>query len=184
MAGDSFRCGGRVGPAAHLHDERHRPKSTGSAQHPRPRGVLPGHHPSAGLACRGYRSRMASPKEILAVSGREVAISNPQKVYFPQTGHTKLDLVRYYLSVADGALTGVAGSPDGAQALRRRRGGRAVLPEAGARQPARLDPDGRADVSVGPDRRRDRRRRRGRPGVGGQPRLHRPEPASGPCRRP
>jgi bifunctional non-homologous end joining protein LigD len=54
---------------------------------------------------------MASPKEILAVSGREVAISNPQKVYFPQTGHTKLDLVRYYLSVADGALTGVAGRP-------------------------------------------------------------------------
>jgi DNA ligase D-like protein (predicted polymerase) len=54
---------------------------------------------------------MASPKEMLAVSGREVAISNPQKVYFPQTGHTKLDLVRYYLAVADGALTGVAGRP-------------------------------------------------------------------------
>ena len=37
--------------------------------------------------------------------------ANPDKVYFPQTGHTKLDLVRYYLSVADGALRGVAGRP-------------------------------------------------------------------------
>ncbi len=54
---------------------------------------------------------MATPKEILTVSGREVAISNPQKVYFPRTGHTKLDLVRYYLAVADGALTGAAGRP-------------------------------------------------------------------------
>jgi DNA ligase D-like protein (predicted polymerase) len=54
---------------------------------------------------------MATPKEILTVSGREVAVSNPQKVYFPRTGHTKLDLVRYYLAVADGALRGAAGRP-------------------------------------------------------------------------
>ena len=75
---------------------------------------------------------MPAPKEIIEVSGRTVAISNPGKIYFPQTGHTKLDLVRYYLSVADGALRGVTGRPDGAQALRERRGGRAVLPEARA----------------------------------------------------
>jgi bifunctional non-homologous end joining protein LigD len=54
---------------------------------------------------------MASPKTVIEVAGREVAVSNPQKVYFPRTGHTKLDLVRYYLSVADGALRGVAGRP-------------------------------------------------------------------------
>jgi bifunctional non-homologous end joining protein LigD len=54
---------------------------------------------------------MADPKTIIEVAGREVAVSNPQKVYFPQTGHTKLDLVRYYLAVADGALRGVAGRP-------------------------------------------------------------------------
>ena len=54
---------------------------------------------------------MASPKTVIEVGGREVAISNPQKVYFPRTGHTKLDLVRYYLAVADGALRGVAGRP-------------------------------------------------------------------------
>ena len=54
---------------------------------------------------------MADPKTIVEVAGREVAVSNPQKVYFPRTGHTKLDLVRYYLAVADGALHGVAGRP-------------------------------------------------------------------------
>src|ERR1700722_276880 len=54
---------------------------------------------------------MASPKTVIEAAGREVAVSNPQKVYFPRTGHTKLDVVRYYLSVADGALHGVAGRP-------------------------------------------------------------------------
>ena len=50
-------------------------------------------------------------KELLQVAGREVAISNPAKVYFPQAGYTKLDLVLYYLAVAGGALRGVAGRP-------------------------------------------------------------------------
>jgi bifunctional non-homologous end joining protein LigD len=54
---------------------------------------------------------MPDRKEILEVAGREVAVSNPGKVYFPRAGHTKLDLARYYLSVAAGALRGVAGRP-------------------------------------------------------------------------
>ena len=54
---------------------------------------------------------MAALGEILEVAGREVTISNPDKVFFLRTGHTKLDLVRYYLAVADGALRGVAGRP-------------------------------------------------------------------------
>jgi bifunctional non-homologous end joining protein LigD len=54
---------------------------------------------------------MPDRKEIIEVAGRSVPVSNPGKVYFPQTGHTKLDLVRYYLSVAGGALRGVAGRP-------------------------------------------------------------------------
>src|ERR1035437_8054256 len=54
---------------------------------------------------------MPDRKEILEVAGVTVAVSNPDKVFFPRTGHTKLDLVRYYLSVADGALRGVAGRP-------------------------------------------------------------------------
>ena len=59
----------------------------------------------------GYRCCMPDRKEILEVAGVTVAVSNPDKVFFPRTGHTKLDLVRYYLSVADGALRGVAGRP-------------------------------------------------------------------------
>jgi DNA ligase D-like protein (predicted polymerase) len=54
---------------------------------------------------------MATTKEILEIAGRQVTVSNPGKVYFPRTGHTKLDLVRYFLSVAPGALRGVAGRP-------------------------------------------------------------------------
>jgi bifunctional non-homologous end joining protein LigD len=54
---------------------------------------------------------MPDRKEIIEVAGRQVTISNPDKVYFPRTGHTKMDLVRYYLSVADGALRGVADRP-------------------------------------------------------------------------
>ncbi|MBK7072123.1 MAG: non-homologous end-joining DNA ligase [Myxococcales bacterium] len=54
---------------------------------------------------------MASPREVLTIAGREVAISNPTKVFFPALGLTKLDLVRYYLVVADGAVRGVAGRP-------------------------------------------------------------------------
>ena len=45
------------------------------------------------------------------MAGREVTVSNPDKVFFPQTGHTKLDLVHYYLSVAPGALRGVKERP-------------------------------------------------------------------------
>jgi len=50
--------------------------------------------------------------ELVAVAGREVAVSNPHKVLFPDAGHTKLDLVRYYLAVADGALRGAGGRPN------------------------------------------------------------------------
>ncbi|OBG94943.1 DNA polymerase domain-containing protein [Mycobacterium sp. E3251] len=51
----------------------------------------------------------------LEVAGRQVTITHPDKVVFEAHGgagpHTKLDLVRYYLSVAEGALRGVAGRP-------------------------------------------------------------------------
>ena len=52
------------------------------------------------------------PAERLQVGGREVAVSNPAKVLFPTAGHTKLDLVRYYLAVAEGALRGSGGRPN------------------------------------------------------------------------
>jgi len=47
----------------------------------------------------------------LTVAGETVAISNPAKVFFPDAGITKLDLVHYYLAVADGALRGVRDRP-------------------------------------------------------------------------
>ena len=54
---------------------------------------------------------MPDRKETLEVAGRPVVITNPDKVFFPASGVTKLDMVRYYLSVADGALRGVARRP-------------------------------------------------------------------------
>ena len=53
---------------------------------------------------------MAGPLS-LEVGGREVAVTNPDKVVFGDAGITKLDLIRYYLTVADGALRGVAERP-------------------------------------------------------------------------
>src|SRR6186713_3596625 len=51
-------------------------------------------------------------QEVLNVAGHEVAISNPQKVLFPEAGHTKLDLARYYLAVSEGALRAAGGRPN------------------------------------------------------------------------
>src|ERR1700729_3840883 len=54
---------------------------------------------------------MAGEKMILQVGERAVSVSNPHTIFFPETGHTKLDLIRYYVSVGCGALRGVAGRP-------------------------------------------------------------------------
>jgi bifunctional non-homologous end joining protein LigD len=50
--------------------------------------------------------------EVVKVGGREIQVSNPGKVLFPQAGHTKLDLVRYYLAVSEGALRANGGRPN------------------------------------------------------------------------
>ncbi|MGK2882586.1 MAG: DNA polymerase domain-containing protein [Mycobacterium sp.] len=47
----------------------------------------------------------------LDVGGRQVDVTHPDKVVFPAAGVTKLDLINYYLAVAEGALRGVAGRP-------------------------------------------------------------------------
>ena len=52
-----------------------------------------------------------TPAETLDVDGREVRVSNPDKVYFPEAGITKLELVRYYLEVAEGAVRAVYDRP-------------------------------------------------------------------------
>ena len=65
---------------------------------------------------RGARESLYVAKkreaEILVVDRHEIAISNPRKVLFPQPKHTKLDLVRYYIAVADGALRGAGDRPN------------------------------------------------------------------------
>jgi bifunctional non-homologous end joining protein LigD len=53
-----------------------------------------------------------SDREVMRVAGREVAVSNPGKVLFPEAGCTKLDLARYYLAVAEGALRAAGGRPN------------------------------------------------------------------------
>jgi DNA ligase D-like protein (predicted polymerase) len=58
---------------------------------------------------------MASRKAervVLGVAGREVAVTHPSKIYFPEAGITKLEVVRYYLAVAAGALRGAGGRPN------------------------------------------------------------------------
>ena len=60
----------------------------------------------------GERAQDGGPAERLVIDGREVAVTNPGKVLFPGPGHTKSDLVHYFLAVADGALRGAGGRPN------------------------------------------------------------------------
>ena len=54
---------------------------------------------------------MAAPAVELEVEGRVVRVSNPDKVYFRKRKETKLDLVQYYLSVADGIVRALRDRP-------------------------------------------------------------------------
>jgi DNA ligase D-like protein (predicted polymerase) len=54
---------------------------------------------------------VATPSITVEAGGREVTVTNPDKVFFPAKGYTKLDVVRYYLAVAEGALRGVDRRP-------------------------------------------------------------------------
>ncbi len=65
-------------------------------------------------ATRRLRGSLAKSRkaEILVLAGREVAISNPDKLLFPKAKYTKLDLVQYYVAIAEGALRGAGGRPN------------------------------------------------------------------------
>jgi bifunctional non-homologous end joining protein LigD len=56
-------------------------------------------------------STMAREETTVEAAGIEVRVTSPGKVYFPDAGITKLDLVEYYLAVADGAVRGVYDRP-------------------------------------------------------------------------
>jgi DNA ligase D-like protein (predicted polymerase) len=49
--------------------------------------------------------------ELLSIDGHEVRVTHPSKPYFKQAGISKLEVVRYYLAVAKGALGGIANRP-------------------------------------------------------------------------
>lgn len=54
---------------------------------------------------------MTNSDEVLQIAGRDVRISNPGKVFFPERGETKLDLVRHYLRFADAVMRTMGGRP-------------------------------------------------------------------------
>ena len=54
---------------------------------------------------------MASPFTEIEVDDRVVKVTNPDRVYFPESGATKLDLVEYYLSVGDGIVNALFERP-------------------------------------------------------------------------
>src|SRR3954454_11750844 len=52
-----------------------------------------------------------SPAIEIEVGPHTVRVSNPDRVYFPEIGATKLDLVNYYLSVGDGIVNALRERP-------------------------------------------------------------------------
>lgn len=84
-----------------------------------------------------YNRAMPDPSTTIEVEGHEVTITNPEKVYFPQIGYTKLDLVKYFLAVAEGAVRGVRDRP---MILKRFPNGADQPPFFQKRAPANLPP--------------------------------------------
>jgi DNA ligase D len=56
-------------------------------------------------------AKSATPAVELPVGEHTVRVSNPDRVYFPELGATKLDLARYYLSVGDGIVNALRDRP-------------------------------------------------------------------------
>ena len=54
---------------------------------------------------------MAKDDVTLDVGGLPVVVTNPGKVFWPETGYTKLDLVNYFVAVGEGALLGIRNRP-------------------------------------------------------------------------
>ena len=141
----------------------------------------PGRRPlSSGIVSAWLRRRRSSGSTGTRSRSRTRARSTSRR-----PGHTKLDLVQLLPGRRGGRAARRRRPADGAQALRGRRRRPAVLPEARARRTCpTFIRTATLTFPSGPDRRRDRHRRRGGARLGHQPRLHRPQPAPGPRRRP
>jgi DNA ligase D len=59
----------------------------------------------------GYGPPMGVDGTVLTIDGHEVAVSNPDKVFFPARGETKLDLIDYYRSIGEPLLRSLGGRP-------------------------------------------------------------------------
>ena len=91
---------------------------------------------------------MASPFIELEVGGRTVKVTNPEKVYFPARGETKLDLIQYFIAVGDGIVRALLRAAVPAEAAAGGRGRRGDLAEARAGAAAGLDRDRARHVSL------------------------------------
>src|SRR6516162_5760231 len=107
--------GHEVGIFQRRDDHRELPAALASPPKRRNHCVVRASRLSHGLALRKsdwQKIPMRKARQaILEIAGREVVITNPDKPFFPQAGHTKLHLVKYYAAVAEGALRGIAGRP-------------------------------------------------------------------------
>src|SRR5581483_11787701 len=103
--------------------DRAAPRQGGGRAGGRPRAARPGRRAGSAAAGggggpipRGVGRRgavvSAKPEEtVLELDGREVRITSPQKVFFPERGETKLDLVRYYEAVREPLMAAMGGRP-------------------------------------------------------------------------
>ncbi len=73
----------------------------------RPRNAIIGPHRPIDF----YAVAMATPATELTVGDRTVRISSPDKIYFPEVGLTKIDIVNYVVAVGDGFLPALLDRP-------------------------------------------------------------------------
>ena len=114
------------------------------------------------LPTRGSASkRDRSEPESIVVEGREISISNPGKILFPKPKYTKLDLARYYLAVAEGALRGAGGRPNVLVRYPNGIGGEFFYQKRAPDNASALDRSGDPALPLGPKRGGGRSARRG-----------------------
>ena len=87
--------------------------------------------PAGSCASPANSLHMAEAIE-LEVAGRTIRVSNPQKLYFPEAGHTKLDLVQYYVDDGGPGRQPPARAAHHAETVRGRRRRQVLLPKARA----------------------------------------------------
>ena len=113
---------------------------------------------------------MPSPFVELEVGGRIVKVTNPDKVYFPARGETKLDLVQYFIAVGDGIVRALYERPCQLKRQPEGVGGEVIWQKRVPEQAAGLDRDRARHVPVRPARRRALRHRARARRLGGESR--------------